>query len=278
MRTRIGAQRIKPSRTSKGVYTVPAVKKAFMILELMASHNCGYTITEVAKLFNLPVSTTNVLLHSLRECGYVQRSEKGVFSLTMKLFTEGNKVVNEVELHQLALPELERLAALTDLTVSVAIPDKYELIYLCVFQGRGDILVQARVGQRRYFHQAATGKAMLAFFPEERVKEYAEVTSLPAATPQTVSSYRLLIRELERVRVQGYAIDNEESGHGLWGIAAPIFDRNGRVAGALGLAGTVLHLQRNMDGLNQEVKRSAQEVSRGLGYKSEVVTKLGVRS
>jgi len=278
MRKRDGEQKGKSARTSKGVYTVPAVKKAFMILELMASHNCGYTITEVAKLFNLPVSTTNVLLHSLQECGYVQRSGKGVFSLTMKLFAEGNKIVNEVELHRLALPELERLATLTDLTVSVAIPDKYELMYLSVFQGRGDILVQARVGQRRHFHQAATGKAMLAFFPEERVKEYAEVTGLPAATPKTISSYRLLTKELELFRVQGYAIDNEESGHGLWGIAAPIFDRNGKVAGALGLAGTTLHLQKDMESLNEEVKESAREVSRCLGYKAEVVTRLAVRS
>jgi IclR family KDG regulon transcriptional repressor len=259
-------KKTKARNTGRGAYTVPAVKKAFMILEKMTSHNRGYTITEMAKLCNLPVSTTNVLLHSLKECGYLERALNGGFSLTMKLFTQGNKVINEVRLHELGIPELERLATLTDLTVSLVIPDKYELIYVCVIQGSGDIQVQARVGQRRYFHQAATGKAMLAFFPEERTKEFADATGLPGATEHTITSYRSLNRELERVRVQGYAIDNEESGKSLWGIAAPIFDHHGRVAGALGLAGTVLDLQKDLSFLSEEIKKSAQEVSKSLGY------------
>lgn len=242
-----------------------------MILETMASRNRGYTITEMARLCDLPVSTTNVLLHSLKECGYLERSLNGGFSLTMKLFTEGNKIINEIRLHEVANPQLERLATLTDLTVSLVIPDKYELIYISVIQGSGDIQVQARVGQRRYFHQAATGKAILAFFPEERTKEFADATGLPSATEHTITSYRSLSRELQRVRAQGYAIDNEESGNNLWGIAAPIFDHHGNVAGALGLAGTVLDMQKDMNILSHEIKKSAQEVSKALGYQPSLL-------
>ncbi|PYV37565.1 MAG: hypothetical protein DMG06_27760 [Acidobacteria bacterium] len=272
-------QKGEARKTRSGVYTVPAVKKAFIILEMMmSSHNRGYTISEVARLCNLPVSTANVLLYTLRECGYLERAEKGTFSLTMKLFTEGNKLIRQVALCDTAFPELERLAKLTDHTISLAIPDKYELIYVRIIQGRGDIQVQAHVGQRRYFHQAATGKAMLAFFPEERTKEFADATGLPAATEHTITSYRSLSRELKRIRIQGYAIDNEESGNSLWGVAGPIFDYHANVVGALGIAGTVLALKENTKFLIQETHKSAQKVSRSLGYEPPILTRLAIRS
>lgn len=237
-----------------------------MILELMAMDDCGYTISEVARKCSLPVSTANVLLYTLQECGYVERSDGRNFTLTWKLFTEGNKLLNQVQLHKLALPELKRLAELTDFTIDFAIPDKHDLIYVHVIQGRGDIQIQARVGQRRLFHQSAAGKAMLAFFPEERTKEFADATGLPGATPRTITSYRSLLTELAQVRLQGYAIDNEESGRSLWGVAAPIFDYKGNVVAALGVAGTTLALSGNTKVLIQEIKKSALDVSKRLGF------------
>jgi DNA-binding IclR family transcriptional regulator len=251
-----------------GVYTVPAVKKAVMILEMMALDNRGYSISEVARRCNLPVSTANVLLYTLQECGYVQRSDNRAFSLTWRLFTEGSKLLNQAQLHEVALPELERLAELTDLTIDFAIPDRYELIYVYVIQGRGDIQIQARVGQRRCFHQSAAGKAMLAFFPEERTKEIAKGAGLPAATARTITTYKSLLKELGQIRLQGYAIDNEESGRGLWGAAAPVLDYTGNAVAALGVAGTTLAPDGNTQALIQEIKKSARNVSRHFGFEA----------
>ncbi len=254
------------SGAGRGVYTVPAVKKAFMILEMMAAKNSGYSISEVARRCNIPVSTANVLLYTLQETGYVRRSEDRAFSLTWKLFTEGNRLLGQVKPFEVVLPELERLAEITDLTIDFAIPDGHELIYVHVIQGRGDIQIQARVGQRRLFHQSAAGKAMLAFFPQERVKDFADATGLPAVTSHTITSYPALVRELAQVRAQGYGADNEESGRGLWGVAAPVFDYRGTVVGALGVAGTTLGPGENTKRLIQEIKKSAMIVSRRLGH------------
>ena len=257
------------SRGGSGLYTVPAVRKAFKIIEMMAAQNRGYKLSTVARECNLPVSTANVLLHSLLECGYLQRSESGLFSLTTKLFTEGNKLIRQVQLYDVAFPEMQRLSRISDFSINLALPDRIELIYLRIIQGRGDIQVQSHVGQRRAFHQAATGKVMLAHFPEERVKEVAEATGLPAITKQTITSYRQLLKELETIRAQGYAIDNEESGKNLWGVAAPIFDHHRNVVAALGVAGTVLSPTENAKFLITETRKSALAVSRSLGYEPE---------
>ena len=249
-----------------------------MILEMMALDDCGYTISEVARLCHFPVSTANVLLYTLQQCGYVERSDSRTFSLTWKLFTEGNKRLHQVRLHKLALPELERLAEVTDLTIDFAIPDKHELIYIHVIQGRGDIQIQAHVGQKRYFHQSAAGKAMLAFFPEEKTKEFAEATGLPSATPNTITSYRSLLAELEAIRSQGYAVDNEESGRNLWGVACPVFDYSGSVVAALGIAGTTLARNGNTKSLIQEIKNSAITVSQHLGFAGSEAGRPSIRT
>jgi IclR family KDG regulon transcriptional repressor len=255
----------QPRKIPGGVYTVPAVKKAFRILEMMAVQNRGYKLSAVARECKLPVSTTNVLLHSLQECGYLRRSDDGNFSLTTKLFTEGNKLIRQVQLYDLAFSEMQRLSRLTELSVNLAIPDGDELIYIRMIQGRGDIQVQSHVGQRRYFHQAATGKAMLAFLSADRVKEFAHATQLPAVTKHTIASYRLLLKELEAVRSRGYALDVEESGKNLWGVAAPIFDHQRDVVAAIGVAGTVLSAAENVKLLIQETIRSGQAISRSMG-------------
>jgi DNA-binding IclR family transcriptional regulator len=268
MPDKMAASKAAPRKVGGGVYTVPAVKKAFKIVEMMAAQNRGYKLSAVARECGLPISTANVLLHSLRECGYLQRSEDGLFFLTTKLFTEGNKLIRQVELYDVAFPEMQRLSRITDFSINLAIPDRLELIYVRIIQGRGDIQVQSHVGQSRPFHQAATGKVMLAFFPEERVKEIVDSTGLPAITKQTITSYRVLIKELETIRAQGYAIDNEESGKSLWGVAAPIFDYQRTVVAALGVAGTVLSPTESAKFPITEVRKSALAVSRSLGYES----------
>jgi DNA-binding IclR family transcriptional regulator len=269
MPSKMAASKEVPRKVGGGLYIVPAVKKAFKIVEMMAAQNRGYKLSAVARECGLPVSTANVLLHSLRECGYLQRSENGVFFLTTKLFTEGNKLIRQVQLYDVAFPEMQRLSRITDFSINLAIPDRFELIYVRIIQGRGDIQVQSHVGLRRAFHQAATGKVMLAFFSEERVKEIVDTAGLPAITKQTITSYHLLTKELEAIRAQGYAMDNEESGKNLWGIAAPIFDHQRNVVAALGVAGTLLSPAENAKFLITEARKSALTVSRSLAYESK---------
>jgi DNA-binding IclR family transcriptional regulator len=98
------------------------------------------------------------------------------------------------------------------------------------------------------------------------VKDFAEVTGLPAVTSHTITSYGALVKELAQVQRQGYAADNEESGRGLWGVAAPVFDYRGTIVGALGVAGTTLGVSENTKRLIQEIKKSALIVSKRLGY------------
>src|SRR6476660_8580862 len=105
-----------PGPTSKKMkYAVPAVEKAFAVVELFAANNRGYTLSEVSRLLKLPISTTSSLLHTMHNCGYLQRDDKGQFYLSMKLVIQAYRVSDQLRPREIAEPELVKLTAATGL-------------------------------------------------------------------------------------------------------------------------------------------------------------------
>jgi DNA-binding IclR family transcriptional regulator len=79
-------------------------------------------------------------------------------------------------------------------------------------------------------HAGATGLAILAYLPEEeRQRIYA--AGLDKATPATIVSVTELEKELEQVRLRGYALTMSQRVQGAVGFAAPVFDSSGVVCG-----------------------------------------------
>ncbi len=246
-------------------YRVPSVEKAFSIIELFAADNRGYTLSEVSRLLRLPVSTTNSLLNTLQYSGYVARHQEGRYRLTMKLLEEGSKVVDQLELHKVAEHHMKALTAKTGLTSVLAVRDGDHLVYLDKVDGASEVRLASYVGRRMLLHQTATGKVLLSGLSEQAVEEIARSGGLPALTPKTITSLRVLSKELAKIRARGYAIDNQGYDMGIKGVAAPIFDRGGEVVGAIGIGASVFELSGKMRQVIELVKAAAQAVSENLG-------------
>src|ERR1043166_1004077 len=162
-----------PNR-KKMKYAVPAVEKAFAVVELFASHNRGYTLSEVSRLLKLPISTTSSLLHTMQNCGYLQRDEKGQFYLSMKIIIQAYRAASQLRPRQIAEPELVKLTAATGLTSVLAVLDGDRLAWIEKIEGPGHIQLAAQVGKRMYLHHTSTGKAILAHLPDEQVESIIE--------------------------------------------------------------------------------------------------------
>jgi DNA-binding IclR family transcriptional regulator len=120
-------------------------------------------------------------------------------------------------------------------------------------------------------HHTSTGKAILAHLPDEKVEAIIKSAGLPPATKNTITSAPVLMKELARVRAQGYAIDDQETGIGMRGIAAPVFDHNAKLVGSVGVGGPVFEMDGNLKSLIASVKECAREVSAKLGYHESTV-------
>ncbi len=114
-------------------------------------------------------------------------------------------------------------------------------------------------------HRTATGKVLLSGLSEEEVGEIVRSVGLQALTPKTITSLSVLNKELAKIRKRGYAIDNQGYDLGIKGVAAPIFDRGGKVVAAIGIGASVFELSGKMRRVTELVKSAAQAVSKRLG-------------
>ena len=246
---------------------VPSVEKAFKILEFMASERQGHTISDVSRRFGLPISTTNNLLLTLVHCGYLRRNGKRSFRVTTKLLGEAAKVMENNPLRDLAHEELERLTNCTELASMLSMRDGDQVVCIDKVEGASQIRVASSIGKRFYLHSTPTGKAILAYAPESEVDATLARTGLPPVTPFTITSAEAFHAELKRVRMQGYAVDNEENTVGIRGVAASVFDHAGEVAGAISTGGVGFQLDDRMLSVIAAVRECARTVSAKLGFR-----------
>jgi len=250
---------------------IPSVEKAFAILEHLTSNNDGATISELSRFFKLPISTTNNLIYSLVFCGYSVRDSKGTFRTALKLLNEASKLVDNISLREVAHPHLEWLSRQTGMASTLSILDDNMLVCIDKVEGSSQIRIAASVGKRFYTHSVAPGKVLLAHLEETELEALVQAAGLPAVTPRTITSLILLRKELRRVRAQGYAVDDGENVVGIRGVAAAIFDHEGKVVAALATGGLGVQLDDNIKSVVESVREGAAAISEQLGYRETVV-------
>lgn len=177
-------------------------------------------VSELARRTGLPKSSVHRLCTHLCASGLLQRSD-GAVRLGLRLFEIGQLATGHRNLVDAARPLLADLRSATRHTVHLARLEGTEVVYLEVLPGPDSPNLPSRVGGRMPAHATGVGKAILAFSPEE-VTERVIATGLPRVSRRTVTSPAILRRQLNRIREEQAAYEQEESGIGTVCVACPI--------------------------------------------------------
>jgi DNA-binding IclR family transcriptional regulator len=251
--------------------TVPrvnAVERAFNILELLVEKSRKLTISEISRRLNIPKSSTYLIVRTLERRGYVQRDEEGRYGLSFRLLKFSHAVLQNLEVRQLAVPFLKQLVHMTGCSVRLGCLEQGEVVIVEKEDTPGLIRINSWIGRRMEAYCTALGKALLAFSPEEQL-EGVIARGLRKHTKRTITEAEKLKLELERVRRLGYALNDEENAPEVRAIAAPIFDHQGKVVAALGIAGTARQIPTEaISKLAGIVKEKAKQLSKELGFEA----------
>jgi DNA-binding IclR family transcriptional regulator len=255
----------------RSVYPAPGIKsvdKALRVLERLGESRREMGVHELARHLNLDVTTIYRILRSLESRGFVQHNaESGRYRLGLRLLQLGEAFLETIELRAVARPHLQRLSEETEETAHLMVLDGCMGTYLDRVESPQRVRVASNVGRREHLHCSAVGKAILAFLPEERVREIVETVGLPRFTPRTITSLDFLLAHLEEVRGQGYAIDDAEGEEGVRCVGAPVFDARGEVIGSLSISAPLYRTSlERLHGWSPLVITAAWEISRSLGY------------
>ena len=244
-----------------------SVARALTILHLFTVGEAEISLSEISQRVALHQSTVFRLLATLGAVGFTEQNpHTGRYRLGPAALSLGQAFLRHSDLRQLAEAQLASLRDHSSETVHLATLYGTEVLYLEKLPGLHPIgLMTSRIGDRAPAHCTGLGKAMLAYQPEAAVRQTFS-GGLPGYTPRTVTRINALLEDLEKVRQQGFAVDDEEHEVGVVCVAAPVFDSSRMVAAisASGPADRIRQEMRNQD-LTQDVLAAAAVISARLG-------------
>jgi len=202
----------------------------------------GAGVTDLATRLDMPKSTTHDYLRSLDRAGYAIR-DNGQYRLSTKFLQIGGRLKWRMELFHVASPELERIADETGEEANLTVAENHRAVIVHAERGEQSLNLGDYPGLQTPLHTHASGKAILAHLPEDRVDGVIG-DGLEQVTEHTISDPAELRRELETIREQGYAFDTDEQVLGMGVVAAPIGGGDGGdVHGAVGIVSPTRRLE-----------------------------------
>ena len=254
--------------------TSQSLERGLAILSSFSSGRQLIGTSEVARELGLTRSTAHRYIATLSRLGYLQQDPlTRRYALGPRVLDLGFTAINSMDLRHVPAPHLRRLSDETGHTVNMAILDEADIVYVeRVRASRGrqnEIDLDLHVGSRLPAYCTSLGKVLLAYLAPDRRDELLAAVALARRGPNTITDRPALVAELERVRAEGIAVNNEELAYGLRSIAVPVLSASGEAVAAVNLAvhSAMLSIDDLVERLGPTMKRAAGEISAQLGYR-----------
>jgi DNA-binding IclR family transcriptional regulator len=220
--------------TQDGPRTVEAADKTCRIIGVL-HRTGGAGVTEIADRLDVTKGTIHTHLTTLRQNGFVVKSGD-VYRTSFRFLKIGEDLRARSKLYRFGLEGISDLADQTDTRTRLAV-EGYGLAVVLAVCGSHPTMTLTGVGGRDHVHCIASGKAILANIPRDRVEDIVAKHGLPERTPNTITDTDALFDELQEVRDRGYAYNDEENIEGLRAVGTAIKDVNGAVIGSISASG-----------------------------------------
>jgi sugar lactone lactonase YvrE/DNA-binding IclR family transcriptional regulator len=213
------------------------LEKAMNLLNIVSARRTPMTFTELLRACDLPKATLHRILATLVREGLLRHNAYDkTFQLGLRLLELAHDVWSEFDLRVAAQDEIARLRDALGESVELTVLDGTFVVILASEPAGDAPAARSAVGQRLPVHASASGKAIAASLDPAGQRRLVQALALERFTPQTIVSPAGLRAEFDLVRSRGYAIEQGERDPGRAGVAAPIFDYEGRPIGAIAIA------------------------------------------
>ena len=224
--------------------SIRAVERALDVLMCFTSQTPELTMTQISELVGINKSTVHRLLATLEGKRFVERDPTtGAYRLGIRLVQMAFLTMQHNDLRRLAAPFLLNLCDQYHENVNLSILDDTEVVYVDVIESSQRVKLAASPGQRLPAFCTASGKAILAFVPEEDVKSILE-RGMARYTQNTILSQKAFFENILQAQEQGFALSEQEFEEGINAIAAPIINSTGKPIASVSIAGPAYRLTR----------------------------------
>ncbi len=246
--------------------SIQVIERMMSLIDALAEMGEPASLKALSKVTGLHPSTAHRILAAMTHSRLVERCDAGTYGLGIRFLELGNVVKARFSLRDIAVPFMQTLHETIGEAINLGIRDGDEIIYLeRTSSGRSLVRVVYLVGARAPLHLTSLGKLFLAADTPADVRAYAERTKLPGKTPHSLTTLEQLEKELETIRRDDIAYDNEEAEIGLRCVAAPIRNDEGTLVAGLSISAPT---DRHDATWPDRIREATIEISRALGYPS----------
>jgi IclR family acetate operon transcriptional repressor len=218
---------------------IESVDRALRLLQELGRHGSGAMLEELADATGLPKSSVHRTLAALRGRGFAFQQDDGRYLAGSELLRVAFDFYDRVDVRVVLRPLLLRLRDELNETVHLGVLEGGDVVYLDKLESLHPLRLTSTIGGRNPAHCTAVGKALLAWtYPAEAELRgwIARHQPLARRTPASITDSSALVREMARIRDDGFARDLEESEDGVRCIAAPIFVGSRRPRAAVSIS------------------------------------------
>lgn len=201
--------------------SVQSLARGLSVLGAFGQGNSRMTLADLSRTSNLPRATVRRSLITLIELGYIGQEHRNFF-LKPKLLELGYSYLSSLSFNDIVQKNLSILSNELHESSSASVLDFPNVVYVARAATSRIMTISLSVGAKLPALYTSMGRAMLAQLPAERIKSYLDGIELHPPTKNSISTKDKMIKELEKVRSQGYCILDEELEVGLRSIAVPI--------------------------------------------------------
>ena len=252
-------------------YHIPILEKGMQVIELIAQSEKGLTVQEMVNSLEHSKTSIYRIVCSLEEMGYLNKNQgNNSFSITKKLFRIGLSSLGTTTIIEHAYDPMRRLRDSLRETVVLGTLMGTKIVILEQVIGSHHFSFILKPGVGVCLHASAPGKAMMAYVSDTERKEILGKIEFKPYTENTITNTADYLKELERVRSNGYGLDMGEELTGVRCIGAPVFNQAGKVAAAVWITGPAERLSdKAIKDYSKQVVACANEISKKMGFIQE---------
>jgi IclR family KDG regulon transcriptional repressor len=244
--------------------SVPAVERAFAILEALSSSSKNMNIAELSRKLSIPRSSAHVITLTLERCGYLTRdASRRNCSLSNKTFGFGRNSIPSEQLADVAYKLMESLSVTTQLTSHLAVLDHGQALYVQKVQVSGSLHFNTHIGKRTNLYCTAIGKVLLAYTPKAYQQKILSHGTFLRNNRDMHLETSTLRDELTKIAAHGYALHDRGRKLSVHHLAVPVISKRGELLAALSVAGVVFGPRRLWF---QKWIEPLQQVARQIGH------------
>ena len=225
----------EPTRASDPLF-VQSIEKGLRIIYAFGSENRALGLTEIAAATGLGISATQRFLHTWQKLGYLKREPHSRrYFLGPKLLDFSFVYQRSSGLVEIAMPHLITLSDTCQETIHLLELDASDVLFIVRLPRHEQRYPAGVVGARVPAFCTSSGRAILAYRPQEETDAVLQVSDLTERTPHTLTDMEAILERLSEIRRLGYCIVNQEVLMGEISLSAPILDFTGKAIAAVSI-------------------------------------------